>query len=481
MLWAAFAGIFLVVLIAILWPLRFRPQAAPARRTYDMAVYKDQLLEVERDLENGIIGSDEAGAAKLEVSRKILRLKEADAAGKGADDSSAPGGRTILAVSITVFMAVIGFGAYAITGSPGLPGKPYAERISAGNTKASLDELVARVEDHLRKNPDDARGWTIIAPSYMKLGRYADAAKALEKVMKLDGVTASLMSGYGEALVMANQGIVNDQAKKVFEDAWRRDPTKPTAQYYLGLAEVQGGNKPAAVKRWQDMLNLAPATASWRPQIEAQIRKAGGKVPKAPLPITQLNKPAPAKPDAAHPGAKAGGGAPDIAAMVTGLAARLGKDGNDLNGWLMLARAYVVLNKRPEAAGALDRAEGIFKSDAAAMGKIAAARTTYGFAAQGAGASPQSSAKPGAKPGANPAPPMGEDGAPDISAMVSGLAARLEKKGDDLKGWIMLAQSYMVLKRKDDALKALDSAEARFKDKPDAMAQIRQARTRFGL
>ncbi len=446
MLWAAFAGIFLIVLLAVLWPLRLRQPAPLARRDFDMAVYKDQLREVERDLENGVIGKEEAEAARLEVSRKILRLSEA--AGEDAAPASA-GGNAMTALLIAAFMAVTGFGVYALKGSPGLPGQPYAERISASNKSASLDVLVARVEDHLRKNPDDARGWTIIAPSYMKLGRYRDAARALERVMKLNGPNAVLLSGYGEALVMANDGIVDDQAKKVFRESMRLDATKPTAQYYLGLAEIQSGNKEGAIKRWQDMLASAPADAGWRPQIEAQIRKAGGKVAKSAAPA---------------PGA--GSGAPDIAAMVSGLAAKLEKNGNNLNGWLMLARAYSVLNRPADTAKALDSAEKFFKSDAEAMRKIAAARRSY--SAGGAG-------------GAAPAAPSADSGAPDIGAMVAGLAERLKEDGNDLKGWIMLAQSYMVLKRKDDAVKALQSAESHFKDKPEAMARIKEARQRFGL
>ena len=458
MLWAAFAGIFLIVLIAILWPLRIKSQTTLSRQSFDLAVYKDQLREIERDLDNGVIGAGEAEAAKLEVSRKILRLNEAESGQETASpDASGSGIKSFVALAISVFLAGTGFGIYTIIGSPQLPGKPYAERISASNTSPSLDELVARVEDHLRKNPDDARGWTIIAPSYMKLGRYADAAQALERVMKLKGPTADLMSGYGEALVMANQGIVDTQAKKVFQDALRRDPSKPTAQYYLGLAEVQAGDKEAAVKRWQNMLKSAPANANWRPQIEAQIRKAGGEVPKSS-------------------GVSAGessaeGGAPDIDAMVSGLAARLEKNGKDLNGWLMLARAYVVLNKRDEAGKALDRAEIHFKTDSDAMKKIDAARKTYSLAGQKTSSGPQ----------ADTAKPPADTGAPDIGAMVSGLAARLKDDGNDLKGWIMLAQSYMVLKRKDDARKALESAETHFKDKAEAMSQIKAARKRFGL
>lgn len=468
MLWAAFAGIFLIVLLAILWPLRFSSHRVLARRQYDLAVYKDQLREVERDLENGVIGAGEAEAARLEVSRKILKLNAGDGAVDNAEGRPfSKGFSSLLALGITLFLAGSGFGMYALVGSPGLPGKPFAERISASNTKASLDELVARVEDHLRKNPDDARGWTIIAPSYMRLGRYADAALALEKVMKLKGPTADLMAGYGEALVMANQGVVDEQAKKVFLDALKRDPKKPTPQYYLGLADIQGGNKDAAIKRWQDMLKGAPANASWRPQIEAQIRKAGGEVPKAPaMPATPS---APAAED----------GAPDIDAMVTGLAAKLEKDGKNLNGWLMLARAYVVLNKRDDAKKALDSAEQNFSADAEAMNKINAARKTYGLAGEGADAGQGGDKAAASKPAM--APPSAEDGAPDIDAMVTGLAARLKENGDDLKGWIMLAQSYMVLKRKDDAIKALKSAETHFKDKPDALEQIRQARARFGL
>ncbi len=451
LLWTVFVVLTLVAVIAVLWPLLQRSRVALSRQDFDLAIYKDQLREVERDLERGVIGESEAKAARTEISRKIIHLGDNEAG------AQAPGVKSVgfnRAVGVGVFALIFGaaFGAYAIIGAPGLPGKPFAERISDKNKNPSLDELVARVEVHLRKNPGDARGWAIIAPSYMRLGRYNDAANALQQVMRLEEKPdPDVLSSYGEALVMANRGAVGEDAVKVFKEAVRLNPRQATPQYYLGLAELQAGRKDAAVAYWVKLLKNAPQNAPWRSQIEADIRKAGGTPPAAP---------APAAGEAAS-----GDGVPDIGQMIKNLAARLEEDGNNLDGWLMLARSYMVQKKNSDARSALDKAAARFKTDEKALEKINAARKAYGFKTPDAASSDKAPA----------------NGIPDIGKMVSGLAARLEKDGKDLKGWLMLARSYMVQKRSSDAKAALDKAAGHFKTDAKALEKIKAARKSLGL
>jgi cytochrome c-type biogenesis protein CcmH len=196
----------------------------------------------------------------------------------------------------------------------------------------------------------------------MRLGRYSDAANALRRVIQLEKPDPNVLSSYGEALVMANQGAVDEDAVKVFRAALQLNPRQATPQYYLGLAELQAGRKDAAIAYWIKMLKNASRNAPWRAQIEAQIKKAGGTVPESAIGI----------PDPAD-------GVPDIGEMVSNLAARLEKDGNDLAGWLMLARSYMVQKRPGEAAKALEKASTFFKGKPEAQEKIAAMRKSLGM------------------------------------------------------------------------------------------------------
>ena len=93
-----------------------------------------------------------------------------------------------------------------------------------------MEHLIAQIEDHLAQNPKDVRGWEILAPVYLRLGRFGDAAKAWRSAMAADGETAARQASLGEALVGAGNGVVTAEAKKAFEravalDAEERDRT----------------------------------------------------------------------------------------------------------------------------------------------------------------------------------------------------------------------------------------------------------------
>ncbi len=360
-LWSFFIVLALVTAAVVLWPLARKNRSFVARKQYDLSIFKDQLSEVERDLERGVIGESEAQAARTEISRKIIHLDD----DKPGNATAYAKGLSPLAVGAGLLVVIFGgsFASYALIGTPGLPNKPYAERISPDNKNPSLDELVARVEAHLRKNPDDAKGWAIIAPSYMRLGRFTDAVNALEKVLRLEKPDPDVFASYGEAMVMANNGIVDENAQKAFSEALKLNPRQPTPQFYLGLQQLQSGNNKAAIAIWNKMLAKAPANAPWRPQIETQIKKAGGKV-LAP----SVSRAEPPQDDI-----------PDIGKMVSRLAARLAGDSNDLDGWMMLARSYMVQKRPDDARKALAKAATHFKTDEKAQARINDMRKSLGL------------------------------------------------------------------------------------------------------
>jgi cytochrome c-type biogenesis protein CcmH len=99
--------------------------------------------------------------------------------------------------------------------------------------------LIAQVEDHLSSHPDDGRGWEVIAPVYLRLGRFDDAVKARRNALKLSGTTAERESALGEALVFAANGVVTAEAKAAFERAIALDANGVQARYCLDLAAEQ--------------------------------------------------------------------------------------------------------------------------------------------------------------------------------------------------------------------------------------------------
>jgi cytochrome c-type biogenesis protein CcmH len=231
---------------------------------------------------------------------------------------------------------------YLALGSPNVPGQPAFARAKAVPGDQSIDALVGQVEAHLAKSPNDGTGWEVIAPVYLRLGRFDDAVTARRKALALNGETATRDADLGEALVAAANGVVTDEAKHDFETAVKGDPHEAKARYFLGLADEQDGNRTGAAARWRAMLEEAPAGAPW----VGFVRAALGRVTGAPVPEA-------AGPSDADIAATANMSDEQRVEMIRGMVGRLSDrlhaQGGDVEGWLRLVRAYAVLGDRDKA------------------------------------------------------------------------------------------------------------------------------------
>ena len=138
-------------------------------------------------------------------------------------------------------MPVIALPLYAYLGQPQMPDEPLASRPPASLASNDVEAAVAGVESHLIAKPDDGKGWAVIAPVYMRLERYDDAARAYAEALRLLGEDGGRRAAYGEALVAAGGGVVTDKARETFEKALAEEPGQPQARFYLALAAEQDG------------------------------------------------------------------------------------------------------------------------------------------------------------------------------------------------------------------------------------------------
>ena len=188
-LWIIFALMTAAAILAVLWPLGRK--AAAGRGGNDLAVYQDQLEEIGRDRSAGLIGQAEAEAARVEVSRRLLAAAdvEATAAQPAANAAQSLWRRRAAAVAALIVLALLPLCFYLVLGSPNVPGQPAFARVKAAPGNQSIDALVGQVEAHLAKSPNDGAGWEVIAPVYLRLGRFDDAVMARRKALALNGET----------------------------------------------------------------------------------------------------------------------------------------------------------------------------------------------------------------------------------------------------------------------------------------------------
>ncbi len=246
---------------------------------------------------------------------------------------------------------LIAWGVYPLFGKPDMPSMPLAERLSASANRNSIDELVARAEAHLARNPDDVRGWDVLAPIYQRLGRAADAVNAYRSAIRVAGENFPRVLGLGEALATVSGGTVTAEAEASFQKAADLDPSDVRPQFYLAQGEMQDGRTDLAAARLQAFLDKAPADAPWRGQIEQSIARLRASV--------SGDEQKPKGPTAGDVDAASSLSTEDRQTMIESMVQRLDEslrnNGGDVEGWKRLVRSYMVLNRRDAAQDALDR------------------------------------------------------------------------------------------------------------------------------
>jgi len=226
--------------------------------------------------------------------------------------------------------------------------------VNAPEGKQPFESLVAQVEAHLEKNPTDGRGWTVLAPVLARLGRFDDSIRAFRNAITYNGETAERRADLGEVMATAAGGVVTAEARAEFERALALDADESKASYFLGLAAEQDGRNADAAAIWSGMLDKAPADAPWRTLVQAALVRVGA--PAAPALSEQSM--------AAAKDMKAGDREAMIRGMVDRLATRLKENGNDVDGWLRLVRAYMVMGDRDKAKSAQSDARQAVSGDA---------------------------------------------------------------------------------------------------------------------
>jgi cytochrome c-type biogenesis protein CcmH len=376
LLWILIALLSAAAVLAVLLPLG----RAPARSDAGSAagrVYRDQLQELERDRADGRIDAAEFEAARAEIARRLIAADRAS-----PDVSPAPGAgavrlRRTVAVAALAGIPALSLSLYLTLGAPSLPGQPLAARLSEPTSPNDIETLIAKVEEHLAKAPEDGAGWEVLAPVYLRLGRPADAERAYRNAIRLNGSSAARQTGLGEAIVAGQGGVVTAEAQVAFEAAQAADAAAPGPRFFLALAAEQQGDKAKAAEGWQALLADTPADAPWRPAVQEALARVAPEAPAGSPGPSAEQVTAAAQIDATARNAM-------IAGMVDGLATGLQARPDDVEGWLRLIRSYSVLERPVDAARAVKTAlASVQAPDARA--RIEALTTELGLPAGGVG------------------------------------------------------------------------------------------------
>jgi cytochrome c-type biogenesis protein CcmH len=368
LLWIGFAVLAAAVVWAVTRPLLAADDSgAAAAHDSELAVYRDQLAEIDTERAQGLLGGNEAEGARVELARRLIQRTEAKQRSGEAPRSGIARARQAVMYAAAA-LPVIGIALYLVVGSPQLPSRPYATRLDAPADQATAADLVARVEAHLRANPQDGRGWDVLAPVYLRMGDYTQAADAFQKAARLLGESPKRLGGYARALVMLQNGVVNEPARQAYSRLLSLEPQSLEPKVWLAIAREQDGDLKGAQTEYRTL--LVGAEAPWKGLLEARLQavteRLGG--PAAPPQGAATAPPAAATGDPAQ--MSPADRDKFINQMVEGLAARLKENGKDLEGWMRLLRSYMVLGRRDEAVAALSSARGQFTGDEKSLAEL---------------------------------------------------------------------------------------------------------------
>ncbi len=371
--WIVLAIITAGTLAGVLAPLAWARRDEPRRSAQEIALYRDQLGEIGADLERGQIDTREADAARAEIARRLLRSAQSrdQAVGHAVAMGDVARGRLLLATA--ALMTVGSVALYLAYGSPGLPGRPFAQSASLPIEGQSIETLIAQVEERLRQQPEDGMGWSVVAPVYMRLGRHSEAVNAYAQSLRLLGETPERLEAFAEASIIAGNGIVGEEARKALDKALASDGRRMKPRFWLGVAAEQDGRLGDARAAYTRLLAETPVSATeLRGTLAERLVAVGG----SPAPPT--NGPSAADLEAAA-NLTTEQRNEMIRGMVAGLAEKLAANGRDLPGWLQLVRSYAVLGETAKASQALADARKALAGDAKAGAELATLAGSLGL------------------------------------------------------------------------------------------------------
>ena len=356
-----------LVLLPILLPLLQGSRPVASRASFDQAVYRDQLRELDRDIARGLVTPAEADASRLEIQRRLLASDRLPSLQVRVSRSP------ILAAAIFLIIALGSVATYLSLGAPGVPDESFASRSTGGADMAGPDAMrqaTKQLAEKLKQNPLDAQSWLLYARTLAILTEWDKAEDAYRHAIDLGQTSPDVLADHAEMLVMQAHGTVTPATEAIFRQILQTDPSNVPARYYLATAAGQAGEPRKAIDALQALLADMPANSPFRDQIGERIAEAARE---AGIPVPALAAGMPPAVDTALPGpddkAVADAAAiPNeqreamIRGMVSQLAAKQQANPSNLEGWLRLGRAYAVLHEPEQAADAYNKA-AVLKPD----------------------------------------------------------------------------------------------------------------------
>lgn len=258
---ALFATLMIVVVAAFILPPLWLGLRAPKseinRKELNLAIFRDQLATLEREKGEGTLSEADFAQTKREVQRRLLEEVEPEAKAPQASAANHGPSRKI-AIALLLLMPTLALVGYSLLGNPKAL-DPTQTAAPQKMTAEQINSMVAKLAERLASNPDDLKGWLMLARSYKNMGRYEESAAAFAKADKLVNEDPDLLANYAETIAMANGKGLKGKPIELIEKALKLDPKHPHSLFLAGAAAMEAGDNKKGIAYWESLL----------PQVEA--------------------------------------------------------------------------------------------------------------------------------------------------------------------------------------------------------------------
>jgi cytochrome c-type biogenesis protein CcmH len=263
------AAILVVLTLLLLLPplLRQRTPGAEASRTaLNAAIYRDELAELERDFASGSLSRADYEESRRELQRRLLE----DAGGDAAGVKARPARKSALALGLALPIAAVLL-YFTLGNVPALaPESAQPPKVTA----KEIEDMVARLAARLEQNPDDPKGWVMLARSYKAMGRYEESIRAFDKAGRIVEEDPNLLTDYAEALALATGGSLRGRPSELVARALELDPAFPDALVLAGTAAYEREDYATAAAHWERLLKQLPPDSEDARSLSDSIEKA---------------------------------------------------------------------------------------------------------------------------------------------------------------------------------------------------------------
>ncbi|MBX2884601.1 MAG: c-type cytochrome biogenesis protein CcmI [Granulosicoccus sp.] len=292
------AAMMLLVTLMLIVPVFWRTvrTAEHDQHQFNVDIAREALAQLEAQRSSGALSPEEFADRRAELEQNLAVSLEASQPSVASSDARRTGAPTASAKMMGGLLCVLipaaSIWMYFETGTPQAMDDTFLAQVNNAGASADklppIDELLPRLEAHLKDNPDDLQGWRMLGVTLLRLQRFPDAETALEEAYKLDSTNVDVIMQLIDARTMARQGEMDNRTEMLLNQVLQLSPQDPRGLWILGMFKHQRGDVDGAIASWETLL----AQLGDQPEAQAEVRMlieeaANGRSSAETAPVAQ--------------------------------------------------------------------------------------------------------------------------------------------------------------------------------------------------